>query len=350
MDRIAEVGHPAAHRRTVTRRGSRRNPRLSARGAQRSTARASSTREDTPSLRKMLRRCVSTVFWLRNSSAAISGLVLRSTTSPATCSSRSVSAASPSAPAAPGRVRRCTRFPRRRSSCSAASRCGRAPHASKVAAARSISADGAVRLAGRRERPPGEHPRQRGLDHGADLLGGRRGRQRPFGGCAVLAGVQGDRRGGALGPGDRPSGGRGRPRALRRPPPPARPRRRGRGPRRRSPRRRGPSPARRRGSRDSVASLAVRGRRPRAGCARPSRTPARPPWPPMTTGRSRRAACVSSSASSAMLEGGVEVAGHDRQQCAVAQRPRHALGDRRSAGRPRRRRRAPWPPRRAGRA
>ena len=32
-----------------------------------STARASSTRDETPSLRNMLRRCVSTVFWLRNS-------------------------------------------------------------------------------------------------------------------------------------------------------------------------------------------------------------------------------------------------------------------------------------------
>jgi hypothetical protein len=31
----------------------------------------------TPAFVKMLRRCDSTVFWLRNSSAAISGLVLR---------------------------------------------------------------------------------------------------------------------------------------------------------------------------------------------------------------------------------------------------------------------------------
>ena len=43
----------------------------------RSTARASATRDETPSLRKMLRRCVSTVFLLGNSSAAILGLVLR---------------------------------------------------------------------------------------------------------------------------------------------------------------------------------------------------------------------------------------------------------------------------------
>ena len=46
-----------------------------------STARASSTRFATPTLRKMFRRCVSTVFGLRNSSPAISGFVFRSTTS-----------------------------------------------------------------------------------------------------------------------------------------------------------------------------------------------------------------------------------------------------------------------------
>ena len=40
------------------------------------------------SLRNMLRRCVSTVFWLRNSAAAISGFVLRSTTRRASSSSR----------------------------------------------------------------------------------------------------------------------------------------------------------------------------------------------------------------------------------------------------------------------
>jgi hypothetical protein len=36
--------------------------------SERSTARASSTRDETPTLRKMLRMCFSTVFWLRNSS------------------------------------------------------------------------------------------------------------------------------------------------------------------------------------------------------------------------------------------------------------------------------------------
>ena len=79
------------------------------------------TRE-TSSLRKMFRMCVSTVLGLRNSVSAISGLVLRSTTSRATWPSRSVSASTPIAPIWPGRVRRCTRRPSRRSSCSAASR------------------------------------------------------------------------------------------------------------------------------------------------------------------------------------------------------------------------------------
>jgi hypothetical protein len=49
-----------------------------------STARARSTREAMPSLRKVLRRWVSTVLRLRKSSAAISGLGFRSTTSRAT--------------------------------------------------------------------------------------------------------------------------------------------------------------------------------------------------------------------------------------------------------------------------
>ena len=47
----------------------------------RSITRATSTREVTSSLRKMLRICVSMVLTLRNSSAAISGLVRRSVTS-----------------------------------------------------------------------------------------------------------------------------------------------------------------------------------------------------------------------------------------------------------------------------
>ena len=56
-----------------------------------STARAISTRELASSLRNMLRMCVSTVFVLRNSSLAISPLVLRSTMSRAISSSRAVS-------------------------------------------------------------------------------------------------------------------------------------------------------------------------------------------------------------------------------------------------------------------
>jgi putative flavoprotein involved in K+ transport len=72
----------------------------------RSTVRATSTREETSSLRKMFRMCVSTVFGLRKSASAISGFVLRSTTSRATCSSRPVSASMPVPSNLPGRVRR----------------------------------------------------------------------------------------------------------------------------------------------------------------------------------------------------------------------------------------------------
>jgi len=54
---------------------------------------------------KMLRGCVWTVFWLRNSSAVISGFVLRSTTSRAISDSRAVSAKIPRASRAPGSAR-----------------------------------------------------------------------------------------------------------------------------------------------------------------------------------------------------------------------------------------------------
>ena len=66
----------------------------------RSTARASSTRDETPTLPKMLRRCVSTVFLDRKSAAAICVFVWRSTTRRAISSSRAVSASRPLAPAA----------------------------------------------------------------------------------------------------------------------------------------------------------------------------------------------------------------------------------------------------------
>ena len=64
----------------------------------RSTARASSTRDDTPTLAKMLRRWVSTVFLLKKSVAAIWVFVWRSTTSRAISSSRAVSVSRPLAP------------------------------------------------------------------------------------------------------------------------------------------------------------------------------------------------------------------------------------------------------------
>ena len=73
-------------------------------GSVRSTARASAARVVTPILWKMLCRWVSTVFWLKNSSAAICALVVRSTTSQTTCSSRPVSDSMPAALALPGRA------------------------------------------------------------------------------------------------------------------------------------------------------------------------------------------------------------------------------------------------------
>ena len=83
------------------------------------------TRDETSSLRKMLRRCVSTVFLPRNSSAAICGLVLPSTARRTTCSSRSVSDSRPVPSLLPGRVRRWARrpsFPSSRSASSVAQR------------------------------------------------------------------------------------------------------------------------------------------------------------------------------------------------------------------------------------
>src|SRR5690606_17647719 len=70
------------------------------------TALAASTRDDTPSLLRMLRRWVSTVLVLRNSDSAIWRLVRRSNTSSATSSSRPVSDARPNA-SVPGALRRC---------------------------------------------------------------------------------------------------------------------------------------------------------------------------------------------------------------------------------------------------
>ncbi len=104
-----------------------------------SMARASATRVVTPILRKMLRRWVSTVFWLKKSSAAISVLVLRSTTSRAISRSRSVSAVIPRASRVPGRVRRWMCRPSFRSSRSAWLRYRSAPKESNAAATRSSS-------------------------------------------------------------------------------------------------------------------------------------------------------------------------------------------------------------------
>ena len=156
----------------------------------------------TSILWKMLRRWVSTVFWLRNSSAAISGFVLRSTTSRATCSSRSVSDSRP--------VRR---------SCPAACAGGGDGRASRVRAPRLVAV--AQRAAGverrwRRAEARRSHGRARpawasarpasvrdsAASIGAsDLVGGSGRRERELGRAGRVAVVQRDRGGGSVGPG-----------------------------------------------------------------------------------------------------------------------------------------------------
>ena len=142
----------------------------------------------------MLRRCVSTVFWLRNSSAAISGFVLRSTTSRASWSSRSVS---DSIPVASGLARPCApvdaaaELPQLSLGLVAV-----AQSAARVEVAGRVLelGDGAIALAGRGECAPCERPRQRGLDRRADLVGGGSGHERSLGGPRRVAGVEGDGR------------------------------------------------------------------------------------------------------------------------------------------------------------
>ena len=90
--------------------------------SRRSTVRATSARDDTPSLRNRLRTWLSTVLRLTKSWPAISRLVRRSTSSRATSSSRSLSDSSPAASALPRREGRWTWCPSLRSSRSAASR------------------------------------------------------------------------------------------------------------------------------------------------------------------------------------------------------------------------------------
>ena len=179
----------------------------------RSTARARATREATSILWKMWRRWVSTVFLLRNSSAAISGFVLRSTTSRATCSSRSVSDSRPVPSVLPGRVRRWVAM-------------------SELAefALRLVAV--AQRAAGVQARwPRAEARRSRGRARRLERVRGPRAcaTARPrsergprsaaaadvsasVGGAGRVAVVQGDRRGGSVGPGgsERQLHGRGR--------------------------------------------------------------------------------------------------------------------------------------------
>ena len=122
----------------------RPRPRHQFRFDVRSTARATSTREDAPSLTKMFRRCDSTVFSLRKSSAAISRLVLRAVTSSAISRSRRESDSSP--PSAPvDGPRGSALAPSRRSSCRASPRSRSAPQASNVLSAERRSCTARVR-------------------------------------------------------------------------------------------------------------------------------------------------------------------------------------------------------------
>ena len=170
-------------------------------GSVRSMARARAVRVVTPILWKMLRRWVSTVFWLKNSSAAICGLVLRSTTSRATWSSRPVSDSMP-APlalarpgAAVGTMAELTQLSLRALAV--------APRAAGVERCRRALkfGHGTIGFAGFGERPARNRARQRGLDRGSGSVG-RIGRgQRPFRSEGSVAGIERDGGDGPAGPG-----------------------------------------------------------------------------------------------------------------------------------------------------
>ena len=83
MAAVDQLGNQTRHRTHVTCEGHHRGHHLHGpfSPSDRSTTRATSAREETSSLWNRLRRCVSTVLGLRKSASAISGFVLRSTTS-----------------------------------------------------------------------------------------------------------------------------------------------------------------------------------------------------------------------------------------------------------------------------
>ena len=148
----------------------------------------------------MLRMCASTVFWLRYSSAAISGLVRRSTSRRATCSSRALSDATPTASWSP----RC-RAP--------VDPVPEAPHLALGLVAESQGPVGLEvgggplqllerlgRASGEGQRTPGERAGEGGLDRGAGLGRERRRVERPRGRSRRVARVQRDGGRGAMGP------------------------------------------------------------------------------------------------------------------------------------------------------
>ena len=144
---------------------------------------------------------VSTVFWLRNSSAAICGLVLRSTISRAICSSRSVSASTPVRPPCRGRVRRCSGGGRAAAALARPRHDGATRRTLRTsAAARSSSAIAALRLAGgARARGPRASARQRASTGRAGLGRPAAAAGEPLGRLAGVAGARARHGGGPRG-------------------------------------------------------------------------------------------------------------------------------------------------------
>ena len=122
-----------------------------------------------PSLRKMFRMCVSTVLIQRNSSAAISGLVRRSTTRRAISSSRPVSAAMPCHPLfrVPSAVDRSAKLPELVLGLVAPARSSASSQPSRACS----SAAAALLLVGPAQRAPGQQPRPRCVGGRVDRIG-----------------------------------------------------------------------------------------------------------------------------------------------------------------------------------
>ena len=150
----------------------------------RSTARATSTRDDAPSLAKMLRRCVSTVFSLRKSSAATSRLVFRAVINAATSRSRRDSDWRPPS-AAPDGPRGSVRAPSRRSCRRASLRSRSAPRPSNSRSARRSRSTARSRSPPAASALAADDARALRLNRRAGLVGGVRRPERQSGGFGV---------------------------------------------------------------------------------------------------------------------------------------------------------------------